>query len=193
MERVKRAFMYGLMGDALALGGHYEYDAKKIKASGGYANYAKPGEANNGIGWGTANYHPGKVAGDLTDSGEVAIMLLENLVELKAQGSPYTFDSYAAYWKRQIDEGYGSCNFQSVGRDAKGCPPGLKPGYINGASRRTLQMLAARPNARGEERKALAAGASHFHVVYSVRSASIHLSLSLSPYSRRRCVQTSTA
>ena len=55
------------VGDALALGGHYEYDARKIRSNGGFANFSPPGEANNGIGWGTANYHPGKAAGDLTD------------------------------------------------------------------------------------------------------------------------------
>lgn len=168
VNRIQNAFKLGLIADALALGGHYEYDARKIQASGGYRDFAKPGEANNGIGWGTANYHPGKVAGDMTDSGEVALMLLEHLVELKAVSQPYSFDSYALYWKLQIDEGYGSCNFQSVGRDAKGCPPGLKPGYINGGSRRTLQALASQPNARGEARKALAAdvncliAATHF-------------------------------
>lgn len=176
IERVQTAFKAGLIADALSLGGHYEYDAKKIKSSGGYRDFAKPGEANNGIGWGTANYHPGKVAGDLTDSGEVAIMLLEHLVELKTASSPaaYTFDSFAAYWKRQIDEGYGSCNFQSVGRNAKGCPAGLKPGYINGGSRRTLQALGTNPSAKGDARKALAAdvnclmAATHFLPLFLV-------------------------
>jgi len=164
LSRIQYSFKLGLIGDALSLGGHYEYDAKKIKASGGYADYAKPGEANNGIGWGTANYHPGKVAGDMTDAGEVAVMLLKNIAEDKN----YSFDSYASFWKKQIDEGYGSCNFQSVGRDAKGCPPGTKPGYINGGSRRTLQALASNPTAKGNARKALAANvncliaATHF-------------------------------
>ena len=173
LQRVQAAFKAGLYADSLALGGHYEYDARKIKATGGFADYSPPGEANNGIGWGTANYHPGKKAGDLTDSGEVAIMLLENLAEDKGA---YTFDIYAQYWKRQIDEGYGSCNFQTVGRDAKGCPPGLKPGYINGGSRRTLQALAANPSARGERRMALAAdvncliAATHFLPLFLVES-----------------------
>lgn len=169
-QRIQNSFIAGLIGDALALGGHYEYDAAKIKRSGGFSNYSPPGQANNGIGWGTANYHPGKVAGDLTDAGEVSIMLLEHLAELKSSNalSSYSFDSYATYWKRQIDEGYGSCNFQSVGRDATGCPPGLTPGYINGGSRRTLQALAQQPGAIGAQRKALAANvnclvsATHF-------------------------------
>lgn len=59
---------------------------------------------------GTANYHPGKKSGDLTDAGEVAIMLLEYLTSHRE----YSFDGYATYWKNQIDEGYGSCNFQTV-------------------------------------------------------------------------------
>ena len=166
--RTKSSFLLGLMGDALALGGHYEYDAKKIKTSGGFQNYAPPGEANNGVGWGQANYHPGKTAGDLTDAGEVAIMLLAHLVDVKKQGVSFSFDSFAAYWKKEIDEGYGSCNFMSVGREAKGCPPGLKPGYINGGSRRTLDALSRQPMAKGEQRKMLAAdvnclvAATHF-------------------------------
>ena len=168
--RIARSFVTGLIGDSLALGGHYEYDAKKIKVQvGRYINFLPPGESNNGIGWGTANYHPGKRAGDLTDAGEIAIMLLECI---EKEGLNYSFDKYANYWLQQInEEGYGSCNFQSVGRDAKSCPPGLKPGYINGGSRRTLQALATYPaNAvvAGERRKALAAdvnclvAATHF-------------------------------
>ena len=101
-------------------------------------------------------------------AGEIAIMLLDLLVELKKTNAPYSFDAYARYWKAQIDGGYGSCNFMSVGRDAKGCPPGMKPGYINGGSRRTLQALQQSPSATGEHRKALAAdvnclvAATHF-------------------------------
>ena len=168
VARVKSSFLLGLMGDALALGGHYEYDARKIKSRGGFQNYADPGTDNHGIGWGQANYHPGKKAGDLTDAGEVAIMLLAHLVEVKKQRSSFTFDSFADYWKLEIDNGYGSCNFMSVGRDAKGCPPGLKPGYINGGSRRTLEALARQPQAKGQQRKFLAAdvnclvAATHF-------------------------------
>lgn len=113
-------------------------------------------------------------SGDLTDAGDVAIMLLEHLVELKKDSRTYSFDSFAQYWKQQIDSGYGSCNFQSVGRDAKGCPPGLKPGYINGGSRRTLQVLADYPNSVGQQRKNLAANvnclvaATHFLPLFMI-------------------------
>ena len=67
------------------------------------------GKDNNGIGWGTANYHPGKVAGDLTDAGDVAIMLLKYLADFKT----YDFDGFALFWYNEIAvHGYGSCNFQ---------------------------------------------------------------------------------
>lgn len=170
IKRVEDAFVAGLVGDALALGGHYEYDAAKIKEKiGEYDTYKAPGEGfggqTNGVGWGSANYHPGKGAGDLTDTGEVAIMLLEYISE----GQKYSFDGYADYWKKQIDEGYGSCNFQSVPRDTVVCPPGLKPGYLNGATRRTLQALMRYPTApKGQQRMQLAAdvnclfAATHF-------------------------------
>ena len=70
---------------------------------------SKIGKDNNGIGWGTANYHPGKVAGDLTDAGDIAIMLLKYL----STDYTYNFDGFADYWYNEITiNGYGSCNFQ---------------------------------------------------------------------------------
>ena len=110
---------------------------------------------NYGVGWGRANYHPGAKAGDGTDAGAVAVMLLEYLASTRGQ---YSFDGYAAYWLAQIEAGYGSCNFQSVGREFVGdCPPGTRPGYLNGGTRRTLEALKRFPGATGEQRKALAA------------------------------------
>lgn len=168
-SRIESAFIGGLVGDALALGGHYEYDAAKIKAHvGKYTVFLAPGEKmggqTNGVGWGTANYHPGKTGGDLTDAGEVAIFLLDYLVSTKGR---YDFDGYATHWLNEIRNGYGSCNFQSVLPDGS-CPPGSKPGYLNGGTRRTLQALQQRPGTTGEMRKALAAdvnclvAATHF-------------------------------
>ena len=109
---------------------------------------------NYGVGWGRANYHPGKLAGDFTDAGDFALFLLEHLASAPA----YDFDAWAEHWRAEIDErGYGACNFQSVGRDATGCPPGLRPGYLNGATRRTLDAVRAHRSARGAARRALAA------------------------------------
>ena len=110
---------------------------------------------------------------------EVAIMLLEYLARPRGAGdAPYSFMGYAAYWKQQIDEGYGSCNFQTVGPDIKGCPPGLKPGYLNGATRRTLAALEQYNGMITDERSrmALAAdvnclvAATHFLPLFLVMS-----------------------
>jgi hypothetical protein len=111
--RIQNAIKAGLIADSLALGGHYEYDAVKIKSRGGFENYAPPGKDNHGVGWGTANYHPGKTAGDLTDAGDVAVMLLRHLAELKRSNAlhTYSFDTFAAYWKKQIDDGYLRSSF----------------------------------------------------------------------------------
>ena len=43
-KRIEDAFIAGLVGDALALGSHYEYDAKKIRDKvGEYTKYHDPG------------------------------------------------------------------------------------------------------------------------------------------------------
>ena len=175
LHRIESAFIGGLCGDALALGGHYEYDAAKIKAHvGKYTDFlapgAKMGGQTHGVGWGAANYHPGKTGGDLTDAGEVAIFLLDYLATTQGQ---YDFDGYAKHWLDEIRNGYGSCNFQSVLADGS-CPAGSKPGYLNGGTRRTLQALQQRPGATGDLRKALAAdvnclvAATHFLPLFLV-------------------------
>lgn len=155
--RVRALFHAALCGDALSLGGHYEYDAAAIAAGPGrYTHFHGPGEGlggtTHGVGWGRANYHPGKLAGDLTDAGDVSIMLLEHMAATKT----FSFDGFAAHWLARIQAGYGSCNFQSVGKDGV-CPPGTTPGYISSASRRTLEALMQNPKATGAARKALAA------------------------------------
>jgi len=155
--KVVAAFHAALCGDALSLGGHYEYDAAAIAAGvGQYDRYHAPGEGlggtTHGVGWGRANYHPGKVAGDLTDAGDVSIMLLEHLVASKGV---YNFDEYAAHWLSRIKNGYGSCNFQTA-KDGV-CPPDSKPGYLSGATKRTLAALEREPNAKGQRRMELAA------------------------------------
>jgi hypothetical protein len=56
----------------------------------------------------------------------------------------FAFDDYATYVLEEINErGYGTCNFRSVGREATACPPGTRPGYLNGGLRRTLEALSA--------------------------------------------------
>lgn len=66
-EALEGAFFAAIVGDAMCLGSHYEYDAKKIYEAYGQKpieKYMSPGEmmggATHGIGWGERNYHPGK-------------------------------------------------------------------------------------------------------------------------------------
>ena len=110
----------------------------------------------------------------MTDAGDVSVMLLEYLAQ-RGRGQRYSFDGFAQHWLNAIKGGYGSCNFQSVGRDFSGeCPPGLQPGYLNGGTRRTLDALQRFPGALGEQRKALAAdvnclvSATHWAALLSV-------------------------
>ena len=84
------AFFGALVADALTLGTHYEYDAKKIKQFyGDLDKYYAPGERTggqtHGVGWGARNFHggnglgPAKKAGEQTDYGDYNILLLEHL------------------------------------------------------------------------------------------------------------------
>ena len=68
------AFFGALVADALTLGTHYEYDAKKIKQFYGmidkyYAPGEKTGGETHGIGWGARNYHGGNGRGEPKKAG----------------------------------------------------------------------------------------------------------------------------
>lgn len=89
-SQIEGAFFGALVADALTLGTHYEYDAKKIKQFYGmidkyYAPGEKTGGETHGIGWGARNYHGGngrgepKMAGEQTDYGDYNILILEHL------------------------------------------------------------------------------------------------------------------
>jgi len=89
-SQIEGAFFGALVADALTLGTHYEYDAKKIKQFYGniekyYAPSDKTGGETHGIGWGQRNYHggngrgPAKMAGEQTDYGDYNILILEEL------------------------------------------------------------------------------------------------------------------
>jgi len=88
-DRIEGAYIGGLIADALTLGSHYEYDAKKIKdAYGGedISEYMAPGEKmggqTHGVGWGMRNYHPGQKKGDQTDYGLYNILTLDYFSEV---------------------------------------------------------------------------------------------------------------
>merc|ERR1719487_2240954 len=97
-DRIRGAFFGALVADALALGSHYEYDAKVIKkAYGGViSRYMAPGEAmggtTHGVGWGRMNYYPGQAAGDQTDYGEYNILVLEHLAERQSKTGQINLD-----------------------------------------------------------------------------------------------------
>ena len=88
--QIEGAFFGALVADALTLGTHYEYDAKKIKQFyGDLDKYYAPGERTggqtHGVGWGARNFHggnglgPAKKAGEQTDYGDYNILVLEHL------------------------------------------------------------------------------------------------------------------
>lgn len=89
-SKMKGAFFGAVVTDAMSLGTHYEYDAKKIRQFYGaidryYAPGEKTGGETHGIGWGGRNFHngngvgPAKKAGECTDYGDYNILMLEHL------------------------------------------------------------------------------------------------------------------
>ena len=95
-SRIQGALFGTLVADALCLGSHYEYDAKKIKAAYGgktIDRYLAAGERmggqTHGVGWGKRNYHPGTKSGDQTDYGEYNVLVLEHLYEQRDPAHPF--------------------------------------------------------------------------------------------------------
>ena len=114
-EAIKGAFFGALVGDALCLGSHYEYDAKKIYTAYGkkpIEKFMSPGEMmggqTHGIGWGERNYHPGKKAGGTTDYGDYNILVLEHLAA--TSNPPRAFDVAALipHWMNRLTNNWGS-------------------------------------------------------------------------------------
>ena len=98
-DAIRGAFYGALVGDALCLGSHYEYDAKKIYEAYGskpIEKFMSPGEMmggqTHGIGWGERNYHPGKKAGGTTDYGDYNIVILEYLAHNANEPKPFAED-----------------------------------------------------------------------------------------------------
>ncbi|MFT7235730.1 MAG: ADP-ribosylglycohydrolase [Methylophagaceae bacterium] len=114
-EKITGAFLGAVVADALCLGSHYEYDAKKIyKAYGNkpIEKYMSPGEMmggqTHGIGWGERNYHPGKKAGGTTDSGDYNILVLEYLASLSDNPAPFNIANMIPHWMARLENGWGS-------------------------------------------------------------------------------------
>ncbi len=114
-DAIKGAFFGAVVGDALCLGSHYEYDARKIYAAYGnkpIEKFMSPGEMmggqTHGIGWGERNYHPGKKAGGTTDYGDYNILILEHLATMGNPPEPFSVEALIPHWKYRLENGWGS-------------------------------------------------------------------------------------
>lgn len=114
-EAIKGAFFGALVGDALSLGSHYEYDAQKIyKAYGNkpIEKFMGPGEMmggqTHGIGWGERNYHPGKKAGGTTDYGDYNILILEHLAVTSDPPREFDVAALIPHWMNRLTNNWGS-------------------------------------------------------------------------------------
>ena len=114
-DRIKGAFFASIVGDALCLGSHYEYDAIKIYKAYGekpIEKFMSPGEMmggqTHGIGWGERNYHPGKKAGGSTDYGDYNILVLEHLAAISDTVRPFSVANMIPHWMNRLENGWGS-------------------------------------------------------------------------------------
>ena len=114
-DAMKGAFFGAMVGDALCLGSHYEYDAHKIfKAYGNkpIEKFMSPGEMmggqTHGIGWGERNYHPGKSAGGSTDYGDYNVVILEHLASISNPPRKFEVKDILAHWMNRLEHGWGS-------------------------------------------------------------------------------------
>ncbi|MDO9207204.1 MAG: ADP-ribosylglycohydrolase family protein [Sulfuricurvum sp.] len=114
-EAIKGAFFGALVGDALCLGSHYEYDAQKIYKAYGekpVETFMSPGEMmggqTHGIGWGERNYHPGKSAGGTTDYGDYNVVVLEHLSSIAVPPRAFDVSAMIPHWMNRLENGWGS-------------------------------------------------------------------------------------
>ena len=114
-EAIKGAFYGAIVGDALCLGSHYEYDAQKIYKAYGQKpieKFMSPGEmmggSTHGIGWGERNYHPGKKAGGTTDYGDYNILILEHLAATAEPKRDFNVQALIPHWMNRFENGWGS-------------------------------------------------------------------------------------
>jgi len=114
-EKIKGSFFSAIIADALCLGSHYEYDAKKIYEAYGkkpIEKFMSPGEMmggqTHGIGWGQRNYHPGKSAGGTTDYGDYNILVLEHLANTSNPPRPFSVNELIPHWMNRLENGWGS-------------------------------------------------------------------------------------
>ena len=114
-EAIKGAFYGAIVGDALCLGSHYEYDAQKIYEAYGQKpieKFMSPGEMmggqTHGIGWGERNYNPGKKAGGTTDYGDYNILVLEHLAAISEPKREFAIAALIPHWMKRFENNWGS-------------------------------------------------------------------------------------
>jgi len=114
-DSIKGAFFGAIVADALCLGSHYEYDAKKIYKAYGekpIEKFMSPGEMmggqTHGIGWGQRNYHPGKSAGGTTDYGDYNILILEHLAAISQPPRAFEVAALIPHWMNRLEHNWGS-------------------------------------------------------------------------------------
>ena len=114
-DAIKGAFFGAIVADALCLGSHYEYDAKKIYKAYGekpIERFMSPGEMmggeTHGIGWGQRNYHPGKKAGGSTDYGDYNILVLEHLASIANPPRSFEVSAIIPHWMNRLENNWGS-------------------------------------------------------------------------------------
>ena len=112
-SQIKGALLGALVGDALTLGTHYEYDAKKIRKFYGkidqyYSPGQKTGGETHGVGWGARNFHNGngrgapKKAGEQTDYGDYNLLILEHLANTADKPRPIALDELIPFWQEKL-------------------------------------------------------------------------------------------
>ncbi len=114
-KKIKGSFFGAIVADALCLGSHYEYDAKKIYKAYGekpIERFMSPGEMmggeTHGIGWGQRNYHPGKKAGGTTDYGDYNILVLEHLATTSNPPREFNLQELIPHWMNRLENNWGS-------------------------------------------------------------------------------------
>ena len=136
------AFFGAIVADALCLGSHYEYDAKKIHEAYGkkpIEKFMSPGEMmggqTHGIGWGERNYHPGKKAGGTTDYGDYNILVLEHLATIAEPPRPFLVSAIIPHWMNRLEHNWGSwiCTMtkETYAQVKQGVPTANLGGYSN--------------------------------------------------------------
>ncbi|MDO9304977.1 MAG: ADP-ribosylglycohydrolase family protein [Sulfuricurvum sp.] len=169
-EAIRGAFFGALVGDALCLGSHYEYDAQKIFRAYGdkpIEKFMSPGEMmggqTHGIGWGERNYHPGKSAGGTTDYGDYNVVVLEHLSSTAVPPRAFDVSTMIPHWMNRLENGWGSwiCTMtkETYGQVRQGVPVERLGGISNAMA---IRHVAAHGYYENEEELANVARACMF-------------------------------